>query len=123
VPDRLRVVAADNDVDALDLVVTDLRLEGHDVVAVAVDSEGAVAACLREHPDVLVIDYRMPPGSNGIEAARQVRAVLPDLRIVLYTNYRRAALAREADALGVTFLAKGDLRALRRAVGRAGSGS
>jgi DNA-binding NarL/FixJ family response regulator len=43
---------------------------GFRVVAEAADCEGAVTAVLREHPDVCLLDVRMPGG--GIEAARRV---------------------------------------------------
>jgi CheY-like chemotaxis protein len=110
------VVVADNDPDALDLAVTDLSLEGHDVVAVAADGDEAVAVCLVHRPDALVVDYRMPPGPNGVEVARRVLAELPATRVIVYTNYANPRLARAARRAGARFLAKGNVRALRRAL-------
>ena len=112
---RLRVVVADNDSDALDLVAIDLGLEGHDVVGVARDGARAVQLCRSLHPDVLVVDLRMPPGPDGLAVAAELRDQ-PGLRVVLYTNYRDVAVATAAAASGATYLLKGDLRALRRAV-------
>ena len=40
----------------------------------------------------------------------------PDLRIVIYSNYQRVELRARAARIGVPFLAKGNLRALRAAV-------
>jgi CheY-like chemotaxis protein len=117
---RLRVVVADNDPDALDLVAIDLGLEGHDVVGSAPDGVRAVELCRSLHPDVLVVDLKMPPGPDGIAVARELRHQ-PGLRIVLYTNYRNAEVATAAEEAGATYLLKGDLRALRRAVAAAGS--
>jgi two-component system NarL family response regulator len=114
---RLRVVVADNDKDALDLVAIDLGLEGHDIVGAASDGARAVQLCRSLHPDVLVVDLRMPPGPDGIAVAQELRDE-PGLRIVLYTNYRGAEVASAAAAAGATYLLKGDLRALRRAVAR-----
>ena len=111
---RLRVVVADNDPDALDLAVTDLSLEGHDVVGVAADGEEAVAVCREQRPDVLVVDYRMPPGPNGVEVARRVLADRSASRVIVYTNYASPRLARAATKAGARFLAKGNVRALRR---------
>jgi CheY-like chemotaxis protein len=113
-----RVVVADNDPDALDLVVEDLRHGGMDVVGRAADGDGAMALCEQERPDVLVVDYRMPPGPNGLEVARAVRRSLGTAapRMILYTNYRSPDIAGEAKRLGVTVLPKGNIRALRRSV-------
>lgn len=112
----MRLVIADNDPVALDLAVTDLSLEGHEILATAVSGEDAVAACLRQRPDVLVVDLRMPPGIDGVEVAARVLAHDPAIKVVLHTNHVEQAALRRCEALGVTYLMKGDLRALRRAV-------
>jgi CheY-like chemotaxis protein len=111
-----RIVVADNDPEIIDLLVDDLRAEGHDVVATATQGDVALQLCLEHHPDVLVIDFRMPPGPNGIETATQVREQTPDVAVVLYTNYRAPDIRTNAERIGATYLLKGNLRALRRAV-------
>jgi CheY-like chemotaxis protein len=111
----MRVVVADNDRDARDLVEIDLGLEGHEVIGAAADGRGAVELCRTLHPDVLVVDLRMPPGPDGVAVARELRGQ-PGLRVVLYTNYRDKGIAEAAEAAGATYLLKGDLRALRAAV-------
>lgn len=108
-----RVVVADNDRDALDLVVLDLTLEGHTIVGTASQGGDAVALCESLRPDVLVVDYRMPPGLNGIDVARAVRE-FPGLRVVLYSNYSDRRLRDQAARVGATYLQKGQLAALRR---------
>ncbi|MGH9274242.1 MAG: DNA-binding response regulator, partial [Acidimicrobiales bacterium] len=67
----LRLVVADNDAGALELVVTDLQLEGHDIVGRCLDGSTAITLCLAEQPDVAVIDHRMPPGPHGLEVAQR----------------------------------------------------
>ena len=113
---RLRLVVADNDDDALELVVTDLALEGHDVVAAVASGDEAVAACAALHPDVLVSDFRMPPGPDGVAVAEAVRDVDPSIRVVLYSNYVRPALIEAARRAGALVVPKGDLRDLRKVV-------
>ena len=112
----MRLVLVDNDGEALDLLELDLTLEGHEVVGTARQGESAIAMIEETGPDAVVLDYRMPPGIDGLEVARRVRRRWPDLRVLLYTNHVRADLVREAELLAVPFLRKGDLAALRRAV-------
>ena len=110
------IVAADNDADALDLVLTDLRLEGHEVHGAA-HAAGALALVEQHSPDVVVLDYRMPPGEDGLALAERLLADHPGLKVLIYSNYQQSELRARAAALGVPFLAKGNLRVLRAAVG------
>ena len=112
------IVVAENDPDALDLALTDLRLEGHQVHGArsAVEAESLIAEI---GPDAAVLDHRMPPGETGLALAERLVVAYPEVRVVLYSNYRSTDLAARAQAIGVPFLAKGNLRALRAAVGQA----
>jgi DNA-binding NtrC family response regulator len=110
-----RVVVADNDPDALDLALTDLRLEGHEVYG-ALDAADAQALVDSVSPDVVVLDHRMPPGITGLDLAERLAQERPDVRVVIYSNYQRVELRVRAARIGVPFLAKGNLRALRAAV-------
>jgi two-component system, response regulator PdtaR len=112
----VRVVVVDNDIDALELLVLDLRLEGHDIVATASDGTTGIDACRRERPDVLVVDYRMPPGVDGVEVARAVLRDGSAGTVVVYSNYHDPRVVARAEALGARWLSKGNLTALRRAV-------
>ena len=112
----MRLVVADNDSDALDLLVTDLTLEGHDVVGIASGGVKALELCRELRPEALVVDFRMPPGPNGVETATEARREQPDLRIILFTNYVNTTVARGARKAGAILVEKGNLRALRRAL-------
>jgi DNA-binding NarL/FixJ family response regulator len=56
------------------------------VVAVAADAADAVAAALRERPDLALLDMRMP--GSGAAAAWEITARLPDTRAVMLTVSR-----------------------------------
>jgi DNA-binding NarL/FixJ family response regulator len=112
----VRLVVADNDPEALDLLVTDFKLEGHEVVGTAYGGDGALELCRELRPDVLVVDFRMPPGMNGVQTAECVRDELPEIRVILYTNYINADVARGARKAGAILIEKGNLRAVRRAL-------
>ena len=109
------VVIAENDPDALELALTDLRLEGHEVHG-ARDAAEAEELITRLGPDTVVLDHRMPPGETGLSLAERLVVEHPEVRLVIYSNYRSPDLKARAAAIGVPFLAKGNLRALRAAV-------
>ena len=112
----MRLVLADNDSDALDLIDLDLRLEGHDIVGLARDGESAVALCEAVRPDVLVVDFRMPPGIDGVEVARRVVEAGTAGRVILYSNYRAEEALERARSVGATWVPKGHLSDLRAAL-------
>jgi two-component system NarL family response regulator len=60
---------------------TEERIE---VVAEAEDGEAAIVKAEELAPDVVLMDVRMPR-INGIEAARQIRDILPSTRILMLT--------------------------------------
>jgi CheY-like chemotaxis protein len=110
-----RIVVADNDPDALELAVLDLRLEGHTVVG-AMDGQSALDLVDEFDPEVVVLDYRMPPGPSGLAVGAKLRRDRPELRIVIYSNYQSVELVAQAAEVGIPFLPKGNLRTLRAAV-------
>jgi DNA-binding NarL/FixJ family response regulator len=62
---------------------------GHEVVGRAADAIALVEAVQRERPDLAIIDVRMPPDGtdDGARAAKELRARLPELAIVLLSQH------------------------------------
>jgi len=56
------------------------------VVGTARDGAEAVELAAKKQPDLILMDLKMP-GTNGIEATRQIRAKFPDIRILVLTTY------------------------------------
>ncbi len=56
------------------------------VVADLGDGESAVREATRVHPDVILMDVRMP-GMDGIEACRLIRDSVPGANVVMLTSY------------------------------------
>jgi len=93
-PPPRRVVIADDHVptraDVRRAVEADPRFQ---VSAEAADAAGAIQACLRDRPDICVLDVKMP--GSGVAAAWEISARLPDTRIVMLT-----VSAEDADLFG-----------------------
>jgi len=62
---------------------------GHEVVATAENAPGLVAAVEAHAPDLAIVDVRMPPDrtDDGARAARDLRARMPELGIVLLSQH------------------------------------
>lgn len=76
-----------------------------EVVGEAVNGQEAIHQVAECHPDVVLMDARMPM-MDGMEATRQIKRRWPKVKVVIftiYTRYRTEALAAGADA----FLIKG----------------
>lgn len=56
--------------------------------------------CLREKPELLVVDL-MLPDLNGMEVAREARRALPEIKILVITAHPSERLPAELMALGV----------------------
>lgn len=85
-----------------------LREAGIPVVAEAADGREAVAAALRDRPDVVLMDIRMPE-MDGLEATRRILAAQPGSgsRIIMLTTFDLDRYVYEALAAGASgFLLK-----------------
>ena len=102
-----------------DIVVT---AEAASVVAEAGTVAEAIEQARRFQPDIIVMDVRLPDGS-GIEACRNIRAELPETRVVMLTSYPDEEAVLSAIVAGASgYLLKQvrarDLVAALEAVGR-----
>jgi DNA-binding NarL/FixJ family response regulator len=80
------LVVDDHEVVRQGLVALLDRRDRFQVVAEAGTVEEALEATRRFHPDLVVMDVRLPDGS-GIEACREIRAEFPTTRVVMLTSY------------------------------------
>jgi DNA-binding NarL/FixJ family response regulator len=85
----MRVVIADDDVLLREGLASLLGGHGFDVVGRAGTGPEAVAVARSVRPDMIILDIRMPPTetTEGLDAARQIRAELPEIGIVLLSAY------------------------------------
>lgn len=61
-------------------------LDGFEVVAVATDGQEAVREAVLHHPDVALMDLKMP-GTDGFTAIRELARVAPAVRVCVLTMY------------------------------------
>ena len=80
------LIVDDHEVVRQGLVALLGRRPEFQVVAEAGTVADAVAAARRFRPDLVVMDVRLPDGS-GIEACREIRAEMPETRVVILTSY------------------------------------
>jgi CheY-like chemotaxis protein len=96
----VRVLVADDNVDAAQTLAELLRLEGVEVQE-AHDGAEALAAALRWLPHVVFLDLGMPRLS-GIDVARELRAAAPAVRpcLVALTGWGQESDVAAARAAG-----------------------
>jgi two-component system, NarL family, response regulator len=80
------MVADDHSVVRQGLVALINRKRGMKVVAEAADGQTAVRQFQRHHPDVCLIDLRMP-GTDGVEAIRSIRQLDSNAKIIVLTTF------------------------------------
>jgi DNA-binding NarL/FixJ family response regulator len=107
----VRVVVAEDSLLVRAAVVRLLEEAGVEVVGQAGDGDDLVRKVRAHRPDVAVIDIRMPPEhvDEGLQAARAIRRELPDVGILLLSQYveeRYATELLEHGADGVGYLLK-----------------
>jgi two-component system, LytTR family, response regulator AlgR len=62
----------------------------YDLCAQARNGEEAIALAKRHQPDLIILDFSMPV-MNGIEAARKLKKLMPNVPIVLFTLFPPSA--------------------------------
>ena len=74
--------------------------EGFEFVGEAGDGELAYPMILKEQPDILITDIKMP-FMDGLELSRLVKQELPDIKILILSGYDEFEYAKEAIRIGV----------------------
>jgi DNA-binding NarL/FixJ family response regulator len=126
----LRAVIAEDLALLRDGLVRVLTAHEMEVVEAVEDGPSVVGALLRHRPDVAVLDVRLPPTftNEGLVAAVEARRQVPDLPILVLSQYVEPLYAREllsSRAGGVGYLLKDrvmDVAQFVEAVRRVASG-
>lgn len=75
--------------------------EGYQFVGEASDGELAFPMILREKPDIVLTDIKMP-FMDGLELSRLIRKELPETKILILSGYDEFEYAKEAIRIGIT---------------------
>jgi CheY-like chemotaxis protein len=83
-----------------------------EICAEAVNGQDAVTKARELHPDLVILDLGMPV-MNGLEAARELKRILPLVPIILFTLHGQILSDAEARPFGIDrVVAKSDISQL-----------
>ncbi|MDA1049340.1 MAG: response regulator transcription factor [Planctomycetota bacterium] len=106
----IKVVVADDHEVVRSGLVNLLKGSGIEIVGEAADGDEAVEKTIKHHPDVVLMDIRMP-NRDGLSALEVIRSKLPDARVVMLSTYDNPTYVARSVALGATdFVLKGSTR-------------
>jgi DNA-binding NarL/FixJ family response regulator len=93
----LRVVLADDDALLREGLASLLGGAGYDVVGQAGDGARLLELVRSKSPDLVIVDIRMPPTNTteGLEAARAIRAEFPEVGILLLSAHVEVDIAMD----------------------------
>lgn len=97
---RPRILLADDHTLVLEGIQKILQDE-FDVIEMVEDGRALVEAAQRLDPDVIVLDISMPM-LNGLEAARQIKKLMPNSRLIFLTMHADPTYATEAFQAGAS---------------------
>lgn len=60
--------------------------EDYDICAEATNGQEAIDLALKHRPDLILLDFAMPV-LNGLEASRELKKIMPDVPIILFTQF------------------------------------
>lgn len=102
-PNPIRLVLADDQTIILEGLAA--LLDGDaafEVVGTAASGEQALKAVLRSEPDAVIMDISMPPGISGIDATREIKRRMPEVKVLMLSMYHKADLIAEALEAGAS---------------------
>jgi DNA-binding NarL/FixJ family response regulator len=98
----VRIVIAEDAAVMREGLVRLLEDRGHEVVAAVADGDSLLAAASEHHPDVAVVDIRMPPThtDEGLRAAIALRRQQPNAGVLVFSQYVETRYAMQLLAEG-----------------------
>jgi DNA-binding NarL/FixJ family response regulator len=99
---QLRVLLAEDDAAFAEHIRATFEADGRvEVVAHATNGDEAVELAATHHPDIVLMDIRMPV-CGGIEATRMIHELDPGQNVVIYTGSDTFGDVMRAEAAGAS---------------------
>src|SRR5204862_3613322 len=95
---RPTVLVVDDDEEARVALARILAADGFEAIT-AVDGEAAIGRVASDPPAVVLLD-RIMPGLDGIETLRRLKAIAPEVPVIIVTGYGDTSSAVQAMKLG-----------------------
>jgi two-component system, chemotaxis family, chemotaxis protein CheY len=106
VPNSIFIVDDNSDIRAG--IRRQLELLGFDVCGEALDGIDALDKLSRVRPDLIILDMSMPR-MNGVDAARELKHICPNVPVILYTAFADVFRRKQVLPEGVSdVVAKGE---------------
>jgi two-component system response regulator AlgR len=87
---QTRVLVADDDGLIRKLLRSVFKDEaGYELCAEATNGEEAITLAKLHQPELIILDFSMPV-MNGVEAARELKKIMPNVPIILFTLFSPA---------------------------------
>jgi two-component system response regulator YesN len=108
----LRIVIADDELPIREWLNYCLKDKKNilEIVGTASDGLQAYEITLKEKPNVVIMDIKMPK-MDGITAMKNIKQVLPETEFIILTNYAEFSYAKQAISCGAKdYILKSELR-------------
>ena len=91
----MRIVIADDTMLIREGTARLLAEAGFEIAGKAGDAHQLLRAVALDHPDVAIVDIKMPPThtDEGLVAAEQIRAAHPDVAVLVLSQYLESRYA------------------------------
>lgn len=94
----MKILVVDDDRRIVKTTCDILKIKGHEAIATYSGEEG-VEIVKSDPPDCVLMDIKMP-GIDGVEAMKQMKAIAPDLPVILVSAYATGDTIKEAESAG-----------------------
>ena len=83
------------------------REDDYDICAEAENGQEAIELALKHRPDLIILDFAMPV-LNGLDVARKLKKIMPEVPIILFTQHATGITLVETNVNIDRVVSKGD---------------